>query len=160
MAKLSQKAVRERADEWAVLLRKIRTAEAARDAALAPIIERHADELAPVLNKHDAKIEKLQAHADEIYREVKEWLEARGEPVRLEGERAVAEFRIATKLGPRVVDVKRFLDAARPKGEAMFDCISILVAKAEAVLGKRDLDAISHRPETKVIEAGLKLKDS
>lgn len=158
MAKLSQAAVRQLADEWAEKKAAIAKAEAARNAAIEPIIARHNEELAPVLKRHDAKIEKLQAEADSISGEVLGWLNSHGSPIRLEGELAVAEFKTGTKQGPRVIDVKQFLETARSKGEAMYDCINVLVSKAEKLLGKVELDQISTRPESTTTDVTLKMK--
>lgn len=159
MARFSQKAIRAKADEWAAIRGKIRAAEAAKDEALAPLVEKHAKEMAAASKKHDGPIAKLQESADAIEQEIKGWLMTRDAPMRIESEKAVAEFRISSKLGPRVISVKQFLEAAKSKGEAMYECINVLVAKAEELLGKKEVDAISVRPESKSIEATLKLKD-
>lgn len=159
MAKLSQAAIKTLADEWAAKRAAIVRAERAREAAIDPIIARHNEELAPILKRHDAKIATLQAEADSIAGEVLGWLEQNGKPIRLEGEKAVAEFSTGTTLGNREIDVKKFLKAAKAKGEAMYECINVLVKKAEELLGKTELEAISNRPITPTKSWTLKLKD-
>jgi hypothetical protein len=156
---LSQAAIKAKADEWAEKKAAIAKAETARSAAIDPIIARHNEELEPVLKRHDSKIEKLQAEADEIYAEVIGWLEEKGVPTRVEGEKAVAAYETGTKLGPRVINVKQFLEVAKPKGEAMYECIQIGVACAEKLIGKKELDQIATRPESPTKNVTLKLKN-
>lgn len=158
MAKLSQKAVKELADQWAAKKAEIAKLQAKRNAAIEPIIAQHNEELAPMLRRFDPKIEQLESEADSISGQVLGWLNEQGAPIRLEGENAVAEYALQTKVGARVIDVKKFLETAKSTGEAMFDCINILVAKAEKLLGKNELDQISERPESESVSVTLKLK--
>lgn len=158
MAKLSQATVKQKLDEWGLLTAEISKAETARTKAIDPIIARHNEELAPVLKRHDTKIEKLQSAKDSLSGEILGWLDAHGKPLRLEGETAIAEYSTGTKLGDRVIDVKKFLDVAKSKGEAMYDCIQILVQKAEKLIGKKELEQISDRPEKDTKSVTLKLK--
>jgi hypothetical protein len=157
MSKLSQSAIKTKADEWAAIQGKIQIADIARNAALAPILERQADELQLASAKHDQKISKLQQEADAIEAEVLEWLETQGE-ITVTGARAIAERRTETKIGARVIDVKKFFDAAKSKGEAMWDCVTVAVAKAEKLLGKKEIDAISEKKESVSIVKQLRLK--
>ncbi|MEO8649178.1 MAG: hypothetical protein ABI539_08435 [Acidobacteriota bacterium] len=158
MAKLSQSAIKARADEWALVKSKIQTAQTAKDAALAPIVERHEDEMRIASAKHDRKIETLQAEADALETEVLGWLNTQAGDVMVSGERAVAEKKTETKIGQRIVDVKKFLETAKSKGEAMWDCVSVAVAKAEKLIGKSELDAISTKKETVSTSTTLRLK--
>lgn len=158
MAKLSQSAIKQRADEWAAKLDAIRKSEAAREKALAPVIERHNEEMKPLVAPYDRKIEKLQAEADAIEGEVLEWLDRQDEDITLAGKNAVAASLTETKIGSRVIDVQKFISAAKSKGEAMWDCVSIAIAKAEKLVGKKELDAISTKKETVVTTNSLRLK--
>lgn len=158
MPKLSQAAVKAKADEWAAKKTAIAKLEQQKADALGPIYQRHNEELKPFLAKYDPKIEKLQQEADAIESEVIGWLTTNDKQVRLEGEKAVAAYETGTKLGSRVIDVKKFLEVAKAKGGVMFGCINILVANAEKLLGKKELDQISTRPETPTKNIFLKLK--
>lgn len=158
VAKLSKQAIKQKADEWADKKAAIEKAETARQAAIDPIITRHNEELKPVLAKHDRKIEQLQSQADEIESEVLAWLELQKVDTTISGEKAVASSITETKIGPRVIDVQKFITAAKNKGEAMWECISVAVAKAEKLIGKKEIDAISTKQETTGVVNSLKLK--
>lgn len=158
MPKLSQKAVRELADEWAGLQRQIQKAEDQKTSALSPIYERHNEELKPVLAKHEGKIEKLRARSDELEGRVTGWLETREADTTIATDHAVASRTTETKSGQRIIDVKKFMNAAKSKGEAMWDCVSVAVAMAEKLIGKKEIDAISTKKETTRVEATLRLK--
>lgn len=160
MPKLSQATVKQKIDEWGLLTAEIAKAETARERAIEPIIAQHNEELAPILKRHDTKIDKLRSAKDSLSGEILGWLDANGKPLRLEGATAVAEYSTGTKLGDRVIDVKKFLEVAKAKakGEAMYDCIQIGIAKAEKLLGKTELDQISERPSKDTKSVTLKLK--
>lgn len=155
---LTQKGVRELCDEWAGLQSQISKAEQAKQRALDPVIERHNEELKPVLAKHEPKIAKLRERADEIEARVKGWLDSQSEDMTVTADMAVAARTTETKIGQRIVDVKKFLEAAKRHGEAMWECVSVAVAKAEKLLGKTELDAISTKNETVNVSTTLRLK--
>ena len=159
MAKLSQAAVKAKADEWAGKLSEIAKLEQKKVDALSPIIEQHNEELKPFLARFDPKIEKIRAEADAIHKEVIGWLGKNGKPITLHGEKAVAAYETGTKLGDRVINVKQFLEIAKAKGEAMYECFGIFVQKAEKLIGKKELDQISTRPSSPTKSVTLKLKD-
>lgn len=154
MAKLTRAEVKERADEWAGLEAKIFNAEAAKNAELDPFIVAHNEAVKPILDRHDAKIEKLREKRDEIEREVLGWLNGAGKALVVEGEKAIAANEV--KQGNRVIDLKKFLDYRQSKGNAVYECLSVAVAKAEKLVGKTEIDRISTK-ETKLV-AVLKLK--
>jgi hypothetical protein len=158
VAKLSKSAIKQKADEWADKKAAIDKAESARAAAIDPIITRHDEELKPVLTKHDKKIEQLQAQADEIENEIFAWLELQEVDTTISGEKAVASSITETTIGQRIIDVQKFIKAAKSKGEAMWDCISVAVAKAEKLIGKKEIDAISTKKETTGVVNSLRLK--
>lgn len=116
------------------------------------------DEVAPILAKHEGKIEKLQNKSDELASEIIGYLDKQTRDLVIESSGAVAERKTQTKLMARVIDVKKFLVKAKSKGDAMYQCITVAVAKAEALLGEKDLEQISHRPEKTETVTTLKLK--
>jgi hypothetical protein len=81
-------------------------------------------------------------------------LNGAGKPLVLEGDLAIAS--VESVVGRRMIDVEKFLKAAKGKGAAMWDCVSVAVAKAEKLLGKTEVDKISAK-ETKLV-ASLTLK--
>lgn len=151
---LSQKAVKELADEWADLGDKIAKLDSKRNAELDPYLILHNETIKPVLDKYDPKIEKLQERQSEIYDEVTEWLSIQGRPIVLEGENAVAAVEV--KVGSRTIDPKAFFDLVKTKGSEFWGCLTVQIAKAERFLGKTEVDRISEK-KTSLVPT-LKLK--
>lgn len=154
MAKLTQAEVKAKADEWAGLQKKIGRAEAARNAEIDPFLIEFNERTEPIRKKHEGRIFSLRTQADEIEAEVLGWLNGVGKPIALAGELAVAANEAT--VGRRVIDVKKFLDFLHTKGRGVYDCVTVLVAKAELLLGKTAVDEISTK-ETKLL-ASLKMK--
>lgn len=150
MAKLTQAAVKEKLEAWAAVELDLQKAEAAREKAAAPIVERQAQELADATKKYDARISKLRVESVDIEGEIYHWLESQPKAVRLETERAIAELRIesVTKTGPRVVDAQAFIKKAESQKKDPWPCIKVEVGKAEKLLGPKDIDTVSSRKET------------
>lgn len=158
MAKLTKAGAIELISEWERKQRQIAGAQAARDRDLAPLIERHNEELKPVLAKHDAKIAKLEDHAAEIEAEVLAYLEQQGKDQIIATEGAVAEQKTEIKIGSRVIDPQKFIAKARSKGAAMWECVTIGVAKAVKLLGEDEIDTIAEKKETTSVVRQLRLK--
>jgi hypothetical protein len=154
MPKLTQNEIKSKADEWAKLGKRIERCEAEKNAELDPFIKKHLKGIQPILDHHDPKIQKLRDQQAEIYSEIVGWLNNQGKPLTLAGELAVAT--VETKVGSRVIDVKKFLEKAKDKGEALWDCVSVAIAKAEKLIGKTAVDEISTK-DTKLVPS-LKLK--
>lgn len=152
MAKLTQTQIKEKADEWAKLNVQIDKAVQAKEDFLAPIVE-----------KHDKKIDALQDQADKIEAEVIAWLDTQPKAIRLESQKAIAELEISTKttMGARVIDAEKFIAKAKGQKKNPWPCIKVEVGKAEKLLGPKDVDGISTRTESTgtVRNASLSLKD-
>lgn len=146
MSKLTKAAVAGAINDWAVLQAKIQKAAEAKAAELAPIAE-----------KHDKKIAKLTDEADALEATVIGFLETQNKDQSIATDLAVAEQKTETKIGSRVIDVQAFMKAAKSKGAAMYDCISVAVAKAEKLLGKTEVDKIAEKKETTVVTRTLRL---
>jgi len=159
MARLSKSDIAHKAERWALAMRERAKLDAAKEAAMAPLIKRHADEMQKVLDAHDPKISAVEQKADALYTEVVDWLNSQCKPVAIESRSAIAELLKGEKLRDRVIDVKKFLAYAKRKGDAVYDCVSVGVAKAEKLLGKTELDKISVRPVVPYTKATLRLKD-
>ncbi len=143
---LSKAAVKERLAEYASVVAKIETAEKKQNAELDPYLVQYNEDTAPILEKHEKKLTPLIEKRDELAAEIYGYLDAQEKDTVVEMAGYVAERKTQTKLGARVIDVKKFLVAAKSKGEAMYACITVLVKKAEDLMGK-EIDQISTRPE-------------
>lgn len=154
MAKLTQAEIKAKADEWAKLDGKIKAAEAVKEKALEPFVITFQEQTAGLVQTHDQKIAKLVDKRVQLEDEVVEWLEKHGKPIAIGGEMAVAANE--TKVGSRTPDARKFFDLVQKKDDAFWSCISILVAKAEKVIGADKLDSISSKSSKLV--ASLKMK--
>lgn len=154
MPKLSQADIKAKADEWARVNEKITKAEAAKTDELQPHVEKFNRNTDEVRNRHDKKINSLRAQADEIQSEVVDWLASQGKVISLESEKAIAANEL--RIGNRIIDPQKFLEKAKEKGAAAWDCVTVAIAKAEKLLGKTTIDEISTK-DSKLV-ASLKLK--
>lgn len=117
-------------------------------------IAKLADEWADLM----AAIEPLAAKADELELLIRNWLRVHGRPVRIEGQKAVAEFAVTEKFGGRQIDVKAFLQRAAGHGDAAYECLTVAVAKAERLLGETAINEISDRNVSEQKKITLELK--
>lgn len=156
---LSQKAIKELCTEWSALQPTIARAEEAKHREMEPIVRRHNEELKPVLAKHDPKIEKLVTRSDEIRTQIREWMLAQKKDVSFDGDDWVAGIHHGSSLGARIVDVKKFLALAKRHGDAIYECVTVILKKAEPLIGKKKLDEISERPTTPTVDFTLQRKD-
>lgn len=141
MARMTQQQVKAAIEELSQIRDAIELNRSKLNAALEPHIEAHNEAVKPVLAKYEPKIAKLEAEYAGLESAITEWLAGQGKPVVIETEYGIAANEV--KQSARRIDVKRFFEAARSKGEAMWDCVTIAVAKAERLLGKTEIDSIS-----------------
>ena len=146
MAKPTQAEIKQKADEWAVLEKKIQKATETRDAELQPFKDKFAIGVKPILDHHEPKIQKLVEKRNAIQKEILGWLETRNKPIVLTGELAVAANE--TSIGARVIDPKKFFDVVKEKTAGFWECVSVGVAKAETLIGKKTVDTISAKPSS------------
>lgn len=154
MAKQTQAEIKGLADKWADVNAKIVKAENAKNAELEPFVTAFNAETEPIRTKHDKKINSLREQADEIEATVLGWLNGVGKPIALAGEKAVAA--VESKVGSRSINVQKFFDTVKDKNAAFWECVSVAIAKAEKLLGKDKVDAISSK-DSKLV-ATLKVK--
>lgn len=157
MAKLSQAAIKEKLAEYAVTMAKLERAENAQNAELEPLLEKYNEDTKPILAKHEKKLSPLMAKRDVLSAEIYGYLGGQEKDVEIEMSGYVAERKTQTKLLPRVIDIKKFLDIAKKKGEAMYACLTVGVKKAEDLLGD-EINQISTRPEKREVVTQLRLK--
>jgi hypothetical protein len=139
MPKLTQAEIKAKADEWAKAIGLVAKAVETKEAFLAPLVE-----------PHDRKIEKLQDQADKIEAEIIAWLDGQPKAIRLEAKKAIAELELfeRTTLGPRVIDPEKFIATAKRQNKNPWPCIKVEVGKGEKLLGPKDINSISERSET------------
>ena len=152
MAKPTQAEIKRKADEWAVLNAKIAKAEDTRDVELLPFKELFEKKINPILANHQPKITKLIEKRDAVQKEVLGWLETHKKPIVLTGELAVAANE--TSIGARVIDPKKFFDVVKEQTAAFWDCVTVGIAKAQELIGKKTVDSISAKPSS--LKATLK----
>ena len=159
MAKLSKKAVLELMDEFRSVTEAITKAEAAAAKALEPLMEAHEAACRPIKEKLEQKTLPLADRRTEIKNEIFGYLEQQGKDQVLRSPGGVvAEQKTETKVGSRVIDVEKFLKAAKSKGAAMWSCVTVAIAKAEKLLGKELIDEISTKKETVETNRTLRLE--
>lgn len=151
MPKLTQAEIKAAADRWASIQKKLGRAEAAKNSDLAEHRARFEASVAEVTAMHDPKIDRLREQAAEIESEVIAWLDKQGKPVVFNGEHAIAA--VERKLGNRVIDPRKFYEAAKEK---FWDCVTVGVKKAEEAIGKQKVDEISDKAVTLVASLTLK----
>jgi hypothetical protein len=151
MAKLSQAAIKAKADEWASYKRKIERLELSKTDELAEFEEQYRSATKEITDAYEPKLKVLRDKASAIEVEVIEWLTAHNKAITISGELANAVNE--TKKGNRVVDPRKFFELAKDK---FFDCVTVGVKKAEEVLGKNKVNSISDKPESLVPSLVLK----
>lgn len=152
--------IAEYADVWGKLQLQIDKHETAKDAAIEPLTESYNEQVEQVSRKFDTKIAKIKAQQLTIEEVVIPWLAKKKKDTEVAGEFAIAERKTTTKIWPRVIDFLKFMKAIKRQGvvEAGLACISVQIGKAEEVLGKKTVDAMSKKPETDETVVQLRLK--
>lgn len=158
MAKLTKGGALELIESWAELQAKIAKAEERRNAEMAPLIERHNEELKPVIGRHDTRIAKLADEAEAIEQQVLTYLQEQGKDQVLATAKAIAQQKTEIKIGSRTIDPQKFIEAAKSRGQAMWDCISVGVAKAIKLLGEDEIDRIAEKKTTETVVRTLRLQ--
>lgn len=159
---LNQSDIVAKVTRWAHIKRSIATLEREKsgDPKLAALIEKHAREMQPFVEKYDDAIEKLEDKADAIHTEVIAWLEKRTKSIVISTKHAVAEFFKGHKVARnRIVDPKKFVAKCEELKKDPWPLMSVLVKDGEQLLGKKDFEAVSTKPKVAVAEATLTLKD-
>lgn len=157
MPKLSKADIKSKLAEWESLSKKIAKAQETMETEMVPAVRRFAVATKPIREHWDPKIAKLTEQRAAVQKEVTDWLKSQKKDVAVETDTAIAER--TTGLGPRVIDIKKFFEAAKSKSEsAIHECINVLIDKAEKLLGKKEVDAISDRFPKKDPTTQLRLK--
>src|SRR5213075_1150380 len=119
MAKLTQSAIKEKADEWGRICKKIDKAEESKATELAPFIKKFEVGTQAIHDHHDPKIQKLKDARLAIERDVLNWLSEQGKVIRISGE--LAEAVNQTKEMPRVVEPETFFKKVQERTGAFWE---------------------------------------
>lgn len=154
MPKLTQKTIREKSDEYAGLMAKIENLKTAKNKKINPLLVELNEKTKPIEEEYARKIAPLQVKADALEIEVLAAVTLIGKPIAIDTKRAIAELK--TIVGDRAVDPQTFYEAAVHKGAAVWECFKVQLAKADKLLGKKQVDALAKKDEK--LEASLTLK--
>ncbi len=158
MAKLSRAAVKEKVAEWVSLGKKAAKIEQAMAKEMEPA-QKDFDETTQMIREfYEPKIQTLRDQRYAIENEVTAWLKTQEKDIAIGTNAAVAERETETKTGPRVIDPQKFIVAAKRHGEKLWECVNVGIALAEKLIGKKEVDAISTKPETTSVSCTLKTK--
>lgn len=155
MAKLSKAAVKEKIAEYAALVGRIDKCESAQNAELEPLLEKYDKAAKPIIAKHEKKLAPLIEQRERIAAEITAFFDAQESDIEISEAGYTGYRKTERKLMPRVIDVKKFIETAKKKGEAMYACLTVGVKKAEDLLGK-EIDQISERPTKAEVVTGLR----
>jgi hypothetical protein len=152
--------IQEYADVWGKLQLQIDKAESAKDSAIEPLTESYNEQVEQVSRQFDTKIAKLKERQQSVEEVVIPWLARKKKDTEVAGEIAVAERLTTSKVWPRVINFLKFMRTIKARGvmDAGIACITIQIGKAEELLGKQTVDAMSHKPTTNETTIQLRLK--
>ena len=164
--KPNKKEIAEKLAEWARLQNKRLAIEAKRDKDLDPHITRFERATAEINAKAQLKLDALNQDIAPLAKEIEQALLAGVNhttgvialaQVSLEGGEALAE--VKAKEGPRVVDPEIYLEKTPPakRTAGFWAGLKVVIAPAEAFMGKLGLNALAKKPTTYSVE--LKLVD-
>lgn len=132
---------------------------AANDAAIRKLEAKRAAEMEPIQKKYESRFAKLYSERGELETAVTEYLEKKNiDQIILAQSGAVAEQRTETKTGSRSIDPQKFVAAAKSKGAALWECVSVGVAKAVKLLGEEEIDKIATKKETVTVIRTLRMQ--
>ena len=143
-------------DEWAAASIKLRQTQAKLDDAIAEYRAEFEAAAAPIRDKFSPKINSIELKIKSLEQEIIGYLRSKPQPLQIASSKAVAANEV--KVGRRYVPVKKFIDAAASKGNAMYDALQVQIAKAERLLGKDTIDALADK-QTEIVQT-IKLLDS
>lgn len=158
MSRKSLEEIKAAADEYAEVAKQIARVETARDKVLGPIVQRHAEEMVDAVGSHDKRIEKLQRRADELKKQVLDFVAEKKRTYRGESELAEFGVEVGEKQLERQPDKKKLWDVCKKKGVEFFDLVTVMLAEADKRLGTKEVNAISERRTKATRDEYLRLK--
>lgn len=159
MRGMNKKQIAELGQEWADLETERRAKEAVKSQELKPLTDRYDRACAPVIEKFATELSPITTRQKELLETIQKNLLAGVSPdgsikiPLVEGDHFTAEVLKSTT---RSVSPFRFIEAT-PKAKrtsAFWECIGVLIGKADKFMGKDEVDAIAdkdtkHRVELK-----------
>jgi hypothetical protein len=170
MAVISKKRAEEALAEWGELNRKKAKLEAKRDEELKPLTTAYQEECAPINAKFNPKLERLNEQLDEVAKSLVEFFESgidretnevkvqllEGE-VGSDGLYPVGEVANSPK---RTIPARVFFDKVAERTQDFFDCLTVGIAKAEAWLGQKKVDAMADLKSNFSVKLSMKKSKS
>lgn len=143
-------------DEWAAASIKLRHLNEKLESEIGEHRAQFEAAVAPIRERFSPKIQSIESKISDLENEILKYLKAKAQPLQIASSKAVAANEV--KVGRRYVPVKKFIDAAASKGNAMYDALQVQIAKAERLLGKDTIDALADK-QTEIVQT-IKLLDS
>jgi phage host-nuclease inhibitor protein Gam len=157
---LNKSKIKEDLEQYAQTRQKIEKLESQRNKALDPLIKEHNEKTAPIIAKYDEKTaplqDKLKTFEKNILDALKANVDAEGNPKEILIETETAKASVVKSQGSRVVDVEKFFAAVKEKNQAFWNCLNVLIGKAETLIGKDKIDAISEKKTSFSLTVSLK----
>jgi hypothetical protein len=160
MAKVNQKLVKEKLEEWAALQTKVGTLETKRQRKLEPFIRQYNEETKPIQEEFETKSAPIREKANALAAEINVLLGAdrdadgNPKPVLVSSDAAVAS--IERKDGSRTIDPQKFFNMVKNKTPKFWECVSILVGKAKDVISENEIDELSTKKTSFPFSISLK----
>lgn len=160
MAKVKEKEVKAKLDEWANLQAKIVHQENIRNKKLAPLIQKHNEETKPFIDVCEAKTQPWRTKAAAIEAEIKALIESdrdadgNPKPITISTDSAIAT--VEKKVGARMVNVKKYFDFVKVKTADFWKSLKVTIKDAEPIVGKNKIDELADKKTDFVTAIRLK----
>lgn len=160
MAKVKEKEVKVKLEQWADLQEKIGKAEIVRNKKLDPLQREFHEKTKPILEACELKTQGWKQQSNLLESEIKALVEAdrdadgNPKPITISTDTATAV--VEKKVGARVVNVKKYFDFVKVKTDAFWKSLKVTIKDAEPIVGKNKIDDLSDK-KTEFITA-IRLK--
>lgn len=165
MATISKKKAIEALDEWGSVMRQKTALEAERDEKLKPMAARYQKACQPVNDEYNPQLEPLNARAAELATQLTEFMEGginrETNEVKLqllEGEADEGLYPVieVQAKSARTIAARAFFEKVTERTQDFFDCLTVGIAKAEAWLGTKAVDAMADSKTSFQIKLAMK----
>jgi hypothetical protein len=143
-------------DEWASASIKLRQLNEKLESEIGEHRAQFEAAVAPIRERFSPKIQSIESKINGLENEIFNYLRSKGQPLQITSSKAIAANEV--RVGRRNVPVKKFIEVAASKGDAMYDALQVQIAKAERLLGKDTIDQIADK-KTEIVQT-IKLLDS
>lgn len=146
-------------ERWAAAMKKLRKAEADRDAEIRPLIEECERQVAEINKRHEPAIAKLEVKAGEHETRIMAWLNGRTKTTTVDAKNAIADVVVGVKKSARIVTLEKIAELCKKKAVALSSVVTVVLKEADKHLGKKEVDEISTYEQIPTKTVSLKLKD-